>query len=239
MAMKNPYEQPLPARSASRALPAGDELALEPEPTAAAQAVPASIAGEPAASPADAPVPGSPDSTPSHPLAGALAQLGQLHAAGMGGANWFFIVAALSLINSVIQLAGGDIHFVVGLAVTLIVDVIAAAWGKNDPSMAHVAMGIAIAFDIVVTLIVVAFGYFARRGNTIAFIVGMVLYAIDGLIFLVFGDVMSTAFHAYGLYVMWKGLSAFRQANALWATIREAAAAQQQTSPQPWQQTGA
>lgn len=237
MAMKNPYEQPMPAKQSASALPAADDLSLEQEAEPVPPAASASPAGELAASDADAPSTGSPASTPEHPLAVPLAALGQLRAAGMSGANWFFIVAGLSLVNSAIQLAGGNIHFVVGLAVTLIVDVIAAVWGKNDPSMAHVAMGVAIAFDIFITLIVVAFGYFARRGNIIAFIIGMVLYTLDGLIFLAFGDVMSTAFHAYGLFVMWKGLSAFRQAKALEAAIQAAMSEpQQQTSPQPWQQ---
>ena len=40
------------------------------------------------------------------------------------GASWFFWIAGLSIINSIILLAGGQWNFIVGLGVTQIIDVI-------------------------------------------------------------------------------------------------------------------
>src|SRR5262245_10350616 len=40
-------------------------------------------------------------------------------------ANWFFIIAGLSMVNSVIQLLGAQISFIVGLAYTQFVDAFA------------------------------------------------------------------------------------------------------------------
>ena len=69
-----------------------------------------------------------PEIVTADPLQTVRAELAQLHARGTSGAGWFFWIAALSLINSIILLSGGDRHFVVGLGVTSI-----AVSGRNDP----------------------------------------------------------------------------------------------------------
>jgi len=51
---------------------------------------------------------------------GDTAQLSELHGRALSGANWFFWIAALSIVNSVIFLSGADLAFVVGLGVTQI-----------------------------------------------------------------------------------------------------------------------
>ena len=44
----------------------------------------------------------------------------------MGGATWFYWIAALSLINSVVILMGSEWSFIIGLGVTQFVDGVAA-----------------------------------------------------------------------------------------------------------------
>lgn len=39
------------------------------------------------------------------------------------GAGWFYWIAGLSLLNSIIMLSGSDLYFVIGLGITQIIDV--------------------------------------------------------------------------------------------------------------------
>ena len=55
--------------------------------------------------------------------------------------------------------------------------------------------------------VLLLFWNFARKGEKWAFIVGMALYAVDGLILLSLKDVLGTAFHAYALYRMYRGIA--------------------------------
>jgi hypothetical protein len=116
-------------------------------------------------------------------------------------ASWFLWIAGLSLVNSVIGLAGGNLHFIVGLGITQIVDAVAHQVGTAG-----------IVLDLIINGIVagvfVFFWHFARKGQKWAFLVGMILYAADGLLLVLFKDILSVAFHAYALYRMYGGLKA-------------------------------
>src|SRR6478672_6161125 len=47
------------------------------------------------------------------------------------GAKWFYWIAALSLVNSLVAIFGGQFHFVVGLGITSIVDALAKGIGSS------------------------------------------------------------------------------------------------------------
>ena len=92
------------------------------------------------------------------------------------GANWFFWIAALSLINSLISVVGGDWNFILGLGVTQVIDVIAAVIAEEASSdVATVVRAIALFIDLGVLAAFVVLGIFARRGNKWFFIFGMVV----------------------------------------------------------------
>ena len=55
------------------------------------------------------------------------------------------------------------------------------------------------------------YGYAYALG--LMLLVGMILYAMDGLIFLGFGLWLDLAFHAFALFNMYKGLQALNQMN--------------------------
>jgi hypothetical protein len=159
------------------------------------------------------------------PLQAMRAELAQLHARGTSGAGWFFWIAALSLINSVILLSGGDTHFVVGLGVTLIADVVASGIAEQNPEIAGVAKGIAFGFDAFVAAIVCLFGWLSRRPVLPIFALGMVLYLLDGLIYVLAEQWMSVGFHAFVLLGMWSGFTAYRQMKAMKAALEQQLAA--------------
>lgn len=115
---------------------------------------------------------------------------------GANGANWFYWIAGLSLLNSVIMLVGGHIVFVVGLAVTGIFDQMAMVIAQQTPEAALLAKGAAFAWAVIVALFVAAIGKLAGRRYMPVYAVGMGLYLVDGLLFLVLGAWLSAAFHA-------------------------------------------
>ncbi|MEQ8226219.1 MAG: hypothetical protein ABRQ37_28145 [Candidatus Eremiobacterota bacterium] len=118
-----------------------------------------------------------------------------------GGADWFFWIAGLSLVNTVIMLAGGNWNFVIGLGITQLVDVIAGHFGG-------IAKFIALGFDLFVACAFAGFGLLARRKNNWAFITGMILYALDGLLFILAFDLLAIGFHILALYCLFTGLKA-------------------------------
>ena len=94
------------------------------------------------------------------------------------GAQWFFWIAALSLVNSVIAIAGQEWRFIIGLGFL--------GW----------------------------VGHRAANGRKWAFVLGMIVYGIDGAIFLVIQDWVGVGFHAFALFMIFRGYQATRQLSA-------------------------
>jgi hypothetical protein len=116
-------------------------------------------------------------------------------------ASWFYIIGALSLINTVIALSGSDWGFVIGLAMTQIMDAIAREVGT-------VGVIIALVFDLTIAATFVVFGFFAAKRHKWAFITGMVVYALDTLLILPAQIWLSFLFHLVALYYIFQGLQA-------------------------------
>lgn len=121
------------------------------------------------------------------------------------GANWFYWIAGLSVVNSIAALAGVGGVFVIGLGITQVIDAIVLEFGQDAGMKGKV---IAFAFDLMIAAVVVLFGYLAKRRLRWAFLVGMILYALDGLLFVLVMDVFGLAFHAFALIGIYGGLKA-------------------------------
>ena len=142
---------------------------------------------------------------------GSGVSLDALESQQRNGSGWFFWIAGLSMITAILQISGSDINFVVGLGVTLIIAAIAAASDQNvGPEAAIVIKAIAIGFCALVSAFFAGLGFFARRGHVWAFVVGMLLYLLDGLIYLAVGLWMSVGFHAFVLIYLFNGCKAAR-----------------------------
>jgi hypothetical protein len=139
----------------------------------------------------------------------------QLEAKFRGGANWFFWIAALSVINSVILLAEGDRQFVVGLGITQVANGVALAVAKQAPDSATLAKGIGFAFTCLAAGFFAAIGAGSRKRWVWVFAIGIVSYILDGILLLLFQDWMSFAFHLFALFGIFGGLSACRKLNAM------------------------
>jgi hypothetical protein len=132
------------------------------------------------------------------------------------GANWFYWIAGLSLLNSVIQMFDSDRSFVVGLGITQVFDAVASAGAKDLGSQGGTILrGIAFALDLCVAGVFALFGWQAGKRRRWAFLVGMFLYFLDALIFLLVQDWLSLGFHAFALVGIWAGFSSLRKLEAL------------------------
>lgn len=130
------------------------------------------------------------------------------------GSGWFLVIAILSMVNSVIARIGGGLSFIVGLGITQIFDAVAKGQG-NDPTSS--GMIFAFVLDLAVAGLFLLFWRLTQKGQTSAFVVGMVIYGIDGLIFLMGPQLPALAFHAYALYRIFSGYRSARELQRLTA----------------------
>ena len=120
------------------------------------------------------------------------------------GASWFYWIAGLSLINSAVALSGSNWGFILGLGITQVIDAIAKGLGSAG-------VAVAMVLDVIVAGVFVLFGVFAHRKQSWSFIAGMVLYGLDGLLFLIGRDLPGLGFHAFALFCIFGGYSALRK----------------------------
>jgi len=119
----------------------------------------------------------------------------------ISGARWFWWIAGLSLINTIVAHTGGNMSFVMGLGFTLIAD-----------AVFHEYMVIAFIIDLFFLGFFVAIGWFATKGRVWAFIVGIVVYVLDLAIYLYFQDWLPVAFHALALFYIFRAMGTLRTA---------------------------
>lgn len=121
------------------------------------------------------------------------------------GAGWFFWIAFLSIINSLIVALNGNLNFIIGLGITQIIDAIVMF---PEPGGFNIDKTTGLSLDLIITSVFFLFGYYAKQKKSWAFIVGMVLYGLDGLIFLPFQDFWGFGFHVFALIMIFKGFQA-------------------------------
>jgi hypothetical protein len=128
------------------------------------------------------------------------------------GANWFYWIAGLSVVNSIAFLAGTNYGFLGGLGITQVVDEVVAVMVNEGSSISLKA--VAIGFDFVVVIGFGLAGYFANKFSRTAFIVGIIVYVVDTVIVLLLGAYFMAAFHAFALYQLINGYLACREMKA-------------------------
>jgi hypothetical protein len=102
------------------------------------------------------------------------------------GVGWFFWIAALSLINSIVYLLGNNFAFFVGLGITQVVDGITSVLAREFGSGGNIVLILGFATDVAIAGMFVVIGVFGRKRYRTPIIIGMVLYALDGVILLFF-----------------------------------------------------
>ncbi len=131
------------------------------------------------------------------------------------GGNNFFWIAGLSVINSIIQVFGGSLTFVVGLGIAQFVDGFASGAASSFPDSALMLKLVGLFMSVLISGVFVIFGVFASKGRRWAFITGMILYALDAILVVVFGDIFGFVFHLLFLWLLFNGLRALGKLSKL------------------------
>jgi hypothetical protein len=117
-------------------------------------------------------------------------------------ANWFFLIAGLSVVNSIFYLSGGKYTFLIGLGITQFIAGFAKGFGEGQ----------LIPFAVILTLLIAAMfaalGLFSRKLMAWAFVTGIILYILDALLFIWVKDWLSFGFHVIALYFLVLGVAA-------------------------------
>jgi hypothetical protein len=130
------------------------------------------------------------------------------------GASWFYWIAGLSVVNSILAATGSNWGFLAGLGVTQLIDGVGQAMGTW-------AKPLTLVLDGVVASIFVAIGWWAQR-RVWVYLAGMILFVLDTILITVAGDRISVAFHGLVLFFLWGGLAAKRSLNEATPTAGEA-----------------
>jgi hypothetical protein len=131
------------------------------------------------------------------------------------GASWFYWVAILSLVNSAVALFDGEWGFVFGLGFTQVVDAIAATVAEESPNLATASKVVGFGADVLIVGVVALMGWLAHKRLQWVFVVGLVLYVFDALLFLMAGDFLGLAFHGWVFFAVTGGLLACRKLASL------------------------
>jgi len=118
----------------------------------------------------------------------------------LSSARWFWWIAGLSLVNTVMFHAGSDTNFVIGLGLTTLTNVMFAQ-----------QVGLAVAIAVVTIGFYFFIGLQAQRERLWAFYVGGAVYVLDALIYVRFEDWMPVAFHALACFYIAKGAMRLRE----------------------------
>lgn len=139
----------------------------------------------------------------------------KLNAKLKSGAGWFYWVAALSVINSIIILANGEWSFLFGMGITQLVDGVVLGIFDGSVNTPASAKFIGLGLVVLISSIFALFGWQGNKRAKWAFLVGMVLYGLDALILLSVSDYLGIAFHFWVLFGLFAGYRACNELEKL------------------------
>jgi hypothetical protein len=128
------------------------------------------------------------------------------------GGAWFYWIGGASILNSVLNAAGTQWGLAVGLGVTYLIDGLAEGLSNTVRTPIY-----AFIIDIAIACGFLLIGRAARRGNLSWYAVGIGLYLLDGLLFVLVQDILGIAVHAIGIYGLvsgWRATRALRRLEA-------------------------
>lgn len=130
--------------------------------------------------------------------------------------RWFFWIAGLSFANGLITAFGGTWNFLFGLGVTEFVDGVTNGILKGPGAGSPMTWRfVSLAVDAIIAGLFVMCGTLSRERKVGIYIGGMVFYALDTILVLVFQDWLKAAFHAWVLWRLWSGLRAFNERDVI------------------------
>ena len=139
------------------------------------------------------------------------------------GANWFYWIAGLTIVTSIISFGGGNWRFLISLGTTQVIDGVADAFSAELGTAPKV---IALVLDLILTGVFVVFGVLANKKFLWAYILGMAVFVFDGVVSLLVQDWIGVIAHVVVVIFMVPGFMAGRKLVEI-----EQAMAQSQAAP--------
>ncbi len=123
-----------------------------------------------------------------------VARLMQLEKQHYDGANWFYWIAGLSALSSILIVIGSPIVSAISLGSTQFL----VAIGQQIPELTIAA----VIAGVLIVGVFALLGYLSNKGKRGAYIIGIILFFLDTLIVLWAQDYIGFAFHCLALYFM-------------------------------------
>jgi hypothetical protein len=158
--------------------------------------------------------------------AGKSGQPADINALAKSACGWFAAIAVFSIINSLLILFKSSTIFAIGLGITTVIDGFMSGMLKEVSGNAAIIITvIGFVINLCVIGIFVLIWFLARNGSRAAYITGMVLYALDAIIFLLVKDWLGVGLHAFFLYSLFNGYRHIK-ARAILSAVPAALAAE-------------
>jgi hypothetical protein len=119
------------------------------------------------------------------------------------GADWFFWLAILSVINSLVVYFYHTPNTPIALAITQWIDGTTSGFNASMTTAGLIT-------NILVAAALAMFGLLARKGSDLAFVLGIFLYLIDAFLMIGLKDFFGFGVHLLALFFLVKGLLASR-----------------------------
>jgi hypothetical protein len=126
-------------------------------------------------------------------------------------ASWFTWIGGLSVINSALTSSENQFSFTFGLGVSQIGD---AFMASDSPAMGTLGFFISFGFSGLFIL----FGWLARHWEP-AFLIGVVIYGLDSLLFLFGKDWVGFGFHVFASVLIILGYRTYRRLRGTTAPV--------------------
>jgi hypothetical protein len=123
---------------------------------------------------------------------------------GSGGA-WFYWIGGASILNTILNAAGTQWGLAVGLGITYFIDALAQDLSNTVRTPIY-----AVIIDVAVAGTFLLLGRAARRGSLGWYAVGIIVYFLDGLLFVLAADILGIAVHAIAIFGLISGWRASR-----------------------------
>ncbi|RJO62815.1 MAG: hypothetical protein C4542_01830 [Dehalococcoidia bacterium] len=115
------------------------------------------------------------------------------------GADQFYWIAGLGVANSILYAINAVLFFPMGLAVTQLLTAIS----RSQTLEMRAVSGLAVLVFLGIFLLS---GYYARKGELWAFILGGAVYLFDAVLLIILGDWFAAAIHGFFLYYIIRGI---------------------------------
>lgn len=118
--------------------------------------------------------------------------------------SWFYWIGALSAINSLAIAFSAGFGFLIGLGITQFID--GFTYGFIENGAPEFVRFIGLAISLFISALCALFAIAGNKRVLSVYIIGMVIYAMDSLIFLAFQDWLPFGFHIFALFGLSKAV---------------------------------